>query len=76
MYLGPAYRRAQDEGMLRTSGRVCVRSFTPDDAELDVALPTEYGGVALLEGGGNTGTTNKAPFIAARAVERMEKTAP
>ena len=61
MYFGSVYLRAQSAGTLKQSGRICVRSFTPDDAELDVLLPTTGGGIAIMQGGGNTGTTTKAP---------------
>lgn len=40
----------------------CVRSWTPDDQELNVILPTTDGGVVFIDGGGNTGSTTKAPF--------------
>src|SRR5262249_49415197 len=40
MYLGSAYVTALSHGTLKQSERLCVRSFTPNDAELDVVLPT------------------------------------
>ncbi|HEX5661359.1 MAG TPA: hypothetical protein VFX59_29420 [Polyangiales bacterium] len=43
--------------------RGCVRSWTPDDRELRTLLPTAQGGVLLIDGGGNTGSTTKAPFV-------------
>jgi glycine/D-amino acid oxidase-like deaminating enzyme len=48
--------------------RGCVRSWSPDGRELRVIQPTTAQGILLIEGGGNTGTTTKAPFIAKTAV--------
>lgn len=73
LYLGPAYREAKRNGLIQESKRICIRSFTPNDAELDVVLQTTSGGLATLEGGGNTGTTTKAPWIARRAINRFRK---
>jgi hypothetical protein len=41
----------------------CIRSWTPDDRELRTLLPTSSGGVAIVHGGGNTGTATKSLFI-------------
>lgn len=46
----------------------CIRSWTPDDRELRVLIPTASGGVSMIDGGGNTGSTTKAPFISKTAV--------
>jgi hypothetical protein len=46
----------------------CVRSWTPDDRELRVVIPTTLGGVAIVDGGGNTGSTTKAPFVSKTAI--------
>lgn len=46
----------------------CIRSWTPDDRELRVLMPTTLGGVAIVDGGGNTGSTTKAPFISKTAI--------
>lgn len=46
----------------------CVRSWTPDDRELRVLMPTTLGGVAIVDGGGNTGSTTKAPFVSKTAI--------
>lgn len=46
----------------------CVRSWTPDDRELRILMPTTLGGVAIVDGGGNTGSTTKAPFISKTAI--------
>lgn len=46
----------------------CIRSWTPDDRELRVLLPTMLGGVTIIDGGGNTGSTTKAPFVSKTAV--------
>lgn len=46
----------------------CVRSWTPDDRELRVLIPTALGGVAIVDGGGNTGSTTKAPFVSKTAI--------
>jgi len=46
----------------------CVRSWTPDDRELRVLIPTVLGGVAIVDGGGNTGSTTKAPFVSKTAI--------
>lgn len=73
MFLGPSYREAKRLGLIKNSARICIRSFTPNDAELNVALSTISGGVATLEGGGNTGTTTKAPWIACRAINQFLK---
>lgn len=43
--------------------RGCLRSWTPDDRELRTLLPTTTGGLLVIHGGGNTGSTTKAPFI-------------
>ncbi|MFM7426388.1 MAG: FAD-dependent oxidoreductase [Elainella sp.] len=47
----------------------CIRSWTPDDRELRVLLPTALGGVTIIDGGGNTGSTTKAPFVSQAAVQ-------
>lgn len=46
----------------------CIRSWTPDDRELRVMIPTALGGVALIDGGGNTGSTTKALFVSKTAI--------
>lgn len=46
----------------------CIRSWSPDDRELRVLLPTTLGGVAIVDGGGNTGSTTKAPFVSETAI--------
>ncbi|MBI3573575.1 NAD(P)-binding protein [Candidatus Kaiserbacteria bacterium] len=51
----------------------CKRSYTPDDKELDVNLPTTSGGICMIHDGGNTGSTTKSPFIAKYIVEKMKK---
>ncbi len=50
----------------------CKRSYTPDDQELDVNLPTVLGGVCMIHDGGNTGSTTKSAFIASYIVEKMK----
>jgi glycine/D-amino acid oxidase-like deaminating enzyme len=47
----------------------CVRSWTPNDRELSVLLPTALGGVTIIDGGGNTGSTTKAPFVSKTAIK-------
>lgn len=47
----------------------CVRSWTPSDRELSVVLPTALGGVTIIDGGGNTGSTTKAPFVSKTAIK-------
>ena len=49
----------------------CKRSYTPDDKELDVNLPTASGGLCMIHDGGNTGSTTKSPFIAKYILEKM-----
>jgi hypothetical protein len=46
----------------------CLRSWSPDDRELREILPTTAGGALLIEGGGNTGSATKSPFLAQVAV--------
>jgi glycine/D-amino acid oxidase-like deaminating enzyme len=46
----------------------CIRSWTPDDRELRVLVPTTLGGVTIVDGGGNTGSTTKAPFVSKTAI--------
>lgn len=46
----------------------CVRSWTPDDRELRVLMPTALGGITIIDGGGNTGSTTKAPFVSKTAI--------
>lgn len=58
-------------GEVETVARSCVRSWVPDDRELDINLPTEKGGLAMIHGGGNTGTTAKAAFIARSVVAKL-----
>lgn len=48
----------------------CRRSWSWDDREWDVCLPTVSGGVLSVHGGGNTGTTSKAPYVARELVAR------
>jgi hypothetical protein len=50
----------------------CIRSWTPDDRELRVLTPTVLGGVAIVDGGGNTGSTTKAPFISKTAIHFVQ----
>ena len=50
----------------------CVRSWTADDRELRVILPTDSGGALLIDGGGNTGSTTKAPFISQVALDWID----
>ncbi len=55
----------------------CIRSWTPNDRELSVLLPTALGGVAIIDGGGNTGSTTKAPFVSKTAInftQSLDKT--
>ncbi|MEM9214188.1 MAG: FAD-dependent oxidoreductase [Cyanobacteria bacterium P01_F01_bin.150] len=55
----------------------CVRSWTPDDKELRVLMPTVAGGMAIIDGGGNTGSTTKAPFVSQsmiRFTQAIDKT--
>ena len=54
--------RAGTHPQIDLPSRGCVRSWTPDDNELRVILPTAQGGILLIDGGGNTGSTTKAPF--------------
>jgi hypothetical protein len=49
----------------------CKRSYTPDDQELDVNIPTTLGGVCMIHDGGNTGSTTKSAFIAKYILEKM-----
>jgi glycine/D-amino acid oxidase-like deaminating enzyme len=46
----------------------CIRSWTPDDRELRVLIPTTLGGITIIDGGGNTGSTTKAPFVSQTAI--------
>ena len=50
----------------------CKRNYTPDDQELDVNIPTTLGGVCIIDGGGNTGSTTKSSFIAKYIIEKMQ----
>lgn len=50
----------------------CKRSYTINDKELDVNIPTSLGGVCMIEGGGNTGSTTKSPFIAKYILNKMQ----
>ncbi len=50
----------------------CKRSYTPDDQELDVNLPTAQGGLCMIHDGGNTGSTTKSPFIANYILQKMK----
>ncbi|MEO0606198.1 MAG: asparaginase, partial [Myxococcota bacterium] len=52
--------------------RGCRRSWTHDDRELDLNLPTTEGGVFGLRGGGNTGDTTKSAFVARYNVALLE----
>lgn len=49
----------------------CKRSYTPNDEELDVNIPTKSGGLCMIHDGGNTGSTTKSPFIAEYILEKM-----
>lgn len=51
----------------------CKRSWTPNDRELDVNLPTISGGLCMMHDGGNTGSTTKSPFIAAYALAKIAR---
>lgn len=50
----------------------CMRSWSPDDRELRTLVPTAAGGVLLIQGGGNTGSTTKAPFLSQVAVAFLQ----
>lgn len=50
----------------------CVRSWTPDDRELRVLMPTALGGIAIVDGGGNTGSTTKSPFVSKTAIRFVQ----
>jgi hypothetical protein len=52
----------------------CKRSWTADDRELDVNLPTASGGLCMIHDGGNTGSTTKSPFIAGYALRKIALT--
>lgn len=71
MLLGDAFRSARRNGTLRTSERICVRSFTPNDCELKRSFATSTQGVLTIGGGGNTGTTAKAAWVAQDFVRQI-----
>jgi len=51
----------------------CLRSWSPDDRELRDLLPTAAGGALIIHGGGNTGSTTKAPFTSQVALQFLQK---
>ncbi len=59
------------KGKLVIHPKGCKRSYTPNDQELDINLPTTSGGVCMIHDGGNTGSTTKSSFIANYIVEKM-----
>lgn len=73
LVLGDFYRSALKNGEILWSDRICVRSFTPSDRELELNLSTVDGGRFIAGGGGNTGTTAKAALTAERFVNLLVK---
>ncbi|MGA1264719.1 MAG: FAD-dependent oxidoreductase [Prochlorothrix sp.] len=51
----------------------CLRSWSPDDRELRELLPTAAGGALIIHGGGNTGSTTKAPFTSQVTLQFLQK---
>jgi hypothetical protein len=72
-FLTTIYEKAHAAKEIIQSKRVCVRSFTPKDQELCCQVMTANNGVAILEGGGSTGTTTKAPFRAVTTLECFKR---
>ncbi len=71
--LGPAYREAKEKDQIISSGKICVRSFTPTDKELNTKIPTASGGVMTIGGGGNTGVTAKAAWVADELLKTLRE---
>ncbi len=71
--LGDFYRRMKARGAIVQSDRICVRSFTPNDEELSFVTRTDRGGVATVGGGGNTGSTAKAAWVANEFIRRVRQ---
>lgn len=71
--LGSAYREAKESGQIFSSEKICVRSFTPADNELNSTIPTASGGVMTIGGGGNTGVTAKAAWVARELLATLER---
>jgi len=59
-------------GRIVEHGTVCRRSWTADDREIDIQIPTDAGGILGVRGGGNTGDTTKSTLIARYNVELLD----
>ncbi|WP_128548373.1 FAD-dependent oxidoreductase [Larkinella soli] len=57
----------------------CIRSWSVDDRELRIVQKTRQGGVMLVHGGGNTGSTTKSMFestVALNFISEMDAALP
>lgn len=75
LVLGSFYRNAVQNNEVLSNNKICVRSFTPTDSELSQTFPTASGGLLTFGGGGNTGTTTKAPWVAQELLEKLKQNA-
>lgn len=66
--LGPTYKEAKANGLIKKSTATCVRSFTYDDLPIQGTMPTSQNGLLKINAGTNTGTTNISPYTAAESV--------
>ena len=64
-----------ESGSIKVRKRGCKRSWTPMDNELDVNRVTKDGGLLMIHGGGNTGSTTKAPFISHYILKKLDEIA-
>lgn len=60
-----------EQGTLKAHDKGCKRSWSINDKEMEIALPTKDGGVMVISGGGNTGCTTKSTLVAKVIVELM-----
>ncbi len=72
-FLGPTYRQAKKDGLLRKSIATCVRSFTYDDLPVMESIKTVNKGLLRINVGTNTGTTTISPFTALETVKDFSR---
>lgn|GEM_PF-2409298 len=68
-------RSLLESGKIKIRETGCKRSWTPLDKELDVNRVTKDGGLLMIHGGGNTGSTTKAPFISHYILKKLDEVA-
>jgi glycine/D-amino acid oxidase-like deaminating enzyme len=72
---GERFKQAKNKGEVSLNQKKCARSYTADGKEVFEIFSSSDGdnkGQAIVEGGGNTGTTAKAPLLANRIINHLK----